>query len=169
MLLLLLWRHADYYINGVEAESRAPVDGPSSKPNPANGANPEPDPSQAARPTDPSESRSGWGISLFSPFRRKAEPAGPRGTAGSGGTIGVPLASSTLGTGSGSYGQKTAGGGGGLGRSVLTVSALGSGGRRMVGGRGGIEWGEEADVFKASLRAVLEPIFERLGSLQLVS
>jgi hypothetical protein len=156
MLLLLLWRHADYYINGTETETDATREEQNNT-NLPTGAGAEADLSRTARPAL-SESRSGWGISLFSPFRRKADSPAP-----SSGAIGVPLVSSTLGGGSGAYVQNSAG----LGRSVLTVSALGSGGRRVGGTRG--PEGQEAEVFKASLRAVVEPVFERLGSLQLVS
>jgi hypothetical protein len=154
MLLLLLWRHADYYINGTETETDATHEEQGNT-NLPSGAGAEADLSQTARPAL-SESR-GWGISLFSPFRRKAESPAP-----SSGAIGVPLVSSTLGGGSGAYGQNSAG----LGRSVLTVSALGSGGRRLGGARG--PEGREAEIFKTTLGAVLEPVFERLGSLQLV-
>jgi hypothetical protein len=154
MLLLLLWRHADYYINGTETKT----DDDQSKTTPPTGTGGDDDLSHTARPAL-LESRSGWGISLFSPFRRKAESPAPSNV---GGTIGVPLATSMI-EGTGAYGQA----GGGLGRSVLTVSALGSGGRRVGGTRG--PEGREADTFKAGLSAVLEPVFERLGSLQLVS
>lgn len=149
MLLLLLWRHVDYYINGADAENDGARDE-----HPSQGTHPtiDPDLSQTARPTL-NESKSGWGISLFSPFRRKADSPAP---ANNSGNIGVPLASSTFGTGQANSG---------LGRSVLTVSALG-GGRRY----GGVpNEGREAEVFRVNVGHVLEPIFERLGSLQLVS
>lgn len=155
MLLLLLWRHIDFYVNGGDVENESGQADQAGKP--AQSPASEPDPSQTLRPAM-TESRSGWGISLFSPFRRKESPSPASGS----GNVGVPLGASSYG------GASPAGYGGnpGLGRSVLTVSALGGGGRK-VGGMRGVE-GREVDVFRATASTVLEPIFERLGSLQLL-
>ncbi|KAG8847887.1 hypothetical protein FRB91_011356, partial [Serendipita sp. 411] len=160
-LLLLIWRHVDYFIN----YRSAPVAEPA--PEDQNGANGA-DLDKTARP-NLQESRSGWGMSLFSPFRRKADSPAP--TVG-GQLLGSSvLAASTFPGGSGGDSGGTGGTGGGaasksaraelLGRSLLTVSAL--------GGKPSLKATEEgqAEAFRSDARVVLEPVLDRLDGLQL--
>lgn len=159
MLLLLIWRHVDYYINSRITSNDAQGARPGDKP--ADLAA-----SQAPRPASAAglnESKSGWGASLFSPFRRKADspspvPGAERPT--NSGPVGVPL------------GTSTAGGAGGVNaRSVLGVSALAGRGAGM-GGIPGIaaRTTEEvqAALFRAEAATALEPLLDRLEALQLV-
>ncbi len=142
MLLLLLWRHIDYYINARSQSTNNAAQPSTSIPNVNASAN---DLNQTARPAL-AESRSGWGMSLFAPFRRKEQTPSPG--------VGAPLGTSTV--GSGPAGSRN------LGRSLLTVSAL--------GGKGGKSSEEaQAELFKADVAAALEPVLERLEGIQLVS
>jgi hypothetical protein len=138
MLLLLLWRHIDYYINARSLNTNNAAQPSTTTPNA--------DLDQATRPSL-AESRSGWGMSLFAPFRRKEQTPSPG--------VGAPLGTTST-VGSGPAGSRN------LGRSLLTVSAL--------GGKGGKSSEEaQAELFKADVAAVLEPILERLEGIQLVS
>ncbi|CAG7851075.1 SubName: Full=Uncharacterized protein {ECO:0000313/EMBL:CCA72196.1} [Serendipita indica DSM 11827] len=146
-LLLLVWRHVDYYIN---YRSTPAIDGPTE---PAPKAN-ELGLSQTARPTPtpPPETRSGWGMSLFSPFRRRADSPAP----GTGGTATSPAplgASVALANGTGRSQ---------LGRSMLTVSALGGRAPTLRSTED-----SQAEAFRVDVARVLEPLLDRLDELQL--
>jgi hypothetical protein len=145
ILLLLLWRHVDHYINAWAFNTTAPQkEAGSIKPL-------EEEFGQTVRPAL-AESRSGWGLSLFSPFRRKAEPKH--------GADGAPLASSQLVATMGHGGEA---GKGVNSRSILTVSALGGRGVQTKS----VEE-SQAEAFRMEVGAVLEPILDKLQSLQLV-
>ncbi|KAG8809370.1 hypothetical protein FRC17_003476, partial [Serendipita sp. 399] len=170
-LLLLIWRHVDYFINH---RSTPAVEPGSEEQKTANGGELE----QTARP-GLQESRSGWGMSLFSPFRRKADSPVPPTNIGGGG---IPLGSTVLatstfdrgapglgrgageGSGGATSGSKGAKPGELLGRSLLTVSALG--GRPSASAWKTTEEGQ-AEAFRAEARVVLEPVLDRLDGLQL--
>lgn len=144
MLLLLIWRHVDYYINA-RATSQTNAEAPGSKSNDKPG---DLAVSQALVPRQAlNESKSGWGSSLFSPFRRKAETSSPGPGASS---VGMPLATSTMNTANG--------------KSVLGVSAL-------VGRGAAARTSDDiqADMFRAEAANALEPLLDKLEALQLVS
>lgn len=145
MLLLLLWRHTDYYINAWTTSQPNTTNANQPSTTTPNAAN---DLGQTARPAS-TDAKSGWGMSLFSPFRRKEATPSPG--------IGTPLGVSTA-VGSGPAGSRN------LGRSVLTVSALG--GRPGSSTKSSEE--AQAEMFRADVAAVLEPVLDKLEGIQLV-
>jgi hypothetical protein len=153
MLLLLIWRHVDFYINSRITTAVANND---ARPN---DKSTEFAASQTLRGNQAlNESKSGWGSSLFSPFRRKADSSSPAPGAerpSNSGSVGVPLASSTVGGATGANAK-----------SVLGVSALGGRGLGSTATRTSDE--VQAALFRAEAATALEPLLDRLEALQLV-
>lgn len=148
MLLLLIWRHSDYYIHGWEKQPERP-------------SSPSADLATSMRkttltPTEVpnatpalSESQGGWGFGLFSSLRRsKAEQP----TAKAGRDMGASLLGASI-VGAGSINNRP-----GLGISTYGRSALGKSPEER-----------QADNFRVSVAALLIPTLETFEGIQFVS